>query len=1027
MARWRPDGELEILGRIDHQVKVRGYRIELGEIETVLERHPQVRQCAVALREPREVTAGDPQLVAYVVAGSGTAAGMAADLRAFLRRHLPDFMLPAAFVLLPSLPLTPSGKVDRRALPAPAGREAARRPGAAPRTPVEEVLAAVWADVLGAAAPGIHDDFFDLGGHSLLAAAVQARIRELFGIELPLRALFERRTVAALAEAVEEARRSGEVAQRPQPAPAPRDGDLALSFAQERYWLLSEIDPTGAAYNVFAAVRLRGPLDRRALEGSLDEIVRRHEVLRTTYRGACQRIGPPQPCGLPVVDLGALADGAGQVARLATAEARRPIDLAAGPLLRALLVRLGDEDHTLLLSTHHIAFDGSMEVFSRELVTLYNALGSGSPPPLPDLPLQYADFAHWQRQWLREEALKPLLELWTRRLHGLAPLVLPADRQRPAVRSSRGAHRRFALAEPLPAALRDLGRTQGATLYMTLLAAFQVLLCRWSGQADLAVGSPVADRPGVWAEGLIGPFVNTLVLRTEGDGGLPFSALLAQVRDVALDAYLHKELPFERLVDALHLERDLGRTPLVQVMLALQNAPVRALELQGLDARFVEAESGTARFDLLLALAAGEEELGGALEYSTDLFDGSTAARLLGSFEVLLREAAADPRRAVAELPLLSAAQRHQIAVEWNDTGTAFEQDIPLHRLFERQAASRPDAVAVEWDGGAQTYGELSRRVGRLAAHLAALGVAPGSLVGVHLDRGPAVLSALLGILTAGGAYVPMDLGLPPARMRFILESLGIAHVVADGAGMERLREVAPQGLVHRIAVDGQPLVAALDPWPAGSGPDDPAYVIFTSGSTGTPKGVLVRHRAAVNLVQWVNRTFGVGPGDRLLFVTSLGFDLSVYDVFGILAAGGTVRVCPGAALRDPERIGGILTAEGITFWDSAPAMLQQVVPFLEAPATGRWSLRLVFLSGDWIPVALPDQARRSFPRAEVVSLGGATEATIWSNVFRIGEVAPGWASIPYGRPIQNARYYALDAGLAPQPAGVPGALFIGG
>ncbi|HET9229165.1 MAG TPA: amino acid adenylation domain-containing protein [Thermoanaerobaculia bacterium] len=1017
LVRWRRDGRLDFVGRADHQVKIRGFRIELGEIEAVLREHPDVRDAVAVAREE----GGERRLVAYVT-GNGTD-----GLRAFLADRLPSYMVPSAFVRLSELPLSPNGKVDLAALPAPESDHQFEE-DTPPRTPVEEMLAVIWAQVLGL--PSARDlgpgaDFFALGGHSLLATQVLSRIREWCRAEPPLRAVFESPTLAGLGRVVEEALRASSTPPAPAFTVAPRDGELPLSFAQERLWFLHQFGTDAAVYNIPEAWLLQGRLDVPALERSFNEMVRRHEVLRTTYPIEAgrvrQSIAPALHVDLAMADLRSLPPEPRQdeARRLTDAEAALPFDLARGPLIRTTLLRLGPEEHVLLLTQNHIVSDGwSMGIFVRELAALYRAFSQGEPSPLAPLAFQYADFARWQRDWLRGEVLAAQLGHWRARLDGAPALVeLPTDRPRPSVQTFRGADRALVLPARLVDRLESLSHAQGVSLFMTLLAAFQLLLARYTGREDVVVGTPIANRNRFETEGLVGFFVNTLVLRTRLHGDPELPELLRRVREAGLDAYAHQDVPFEKLVEELKPERDLSHTPLFQVLFALHNAPSMDLELPGLTLSRLEPAGRTAKFDLAFHLQPLRDGgLSALARFNRDLFDGTTLDRLLRHYLNLLEAVAARPASRLSEVPMLGKAERRQMLVEWNDTESPFPEPATLHEPFEANARRDPAAIALELDGETMTYGELDRRADRLARRLAALGLGPGDLVGIHVDRSFEKVAAVLGVLKSGAAYVPLEISWPRERLRWILSAQGIGHVVTVAsrrAGLPEanavcLDETGPEAPVERRA-----------------GPDDLAYIIFTSGSTGTPKGVMVRHRPAANLVHWVNTAFNIGPEDRLLFVTALSFDLSVYDLFGILAAGGTVRIASRAELRDPGRLVRILLEERITFWDSAPAALQQLVPFF--PENRPSSLRLVFLSGDWIPVTLPDRVRVAFPGSRLISLGGATEATVWSNFFPIGEVDPAWKSIPYGRPISNARYHVLDAGLSPCPVGVAGDLYISG
>ncbi|HEV3050635.1 MAG TPA: amino acid adenylation domain-containing protein, partial [Longimicrobium sp.] len=708
-ARWLAGGEVEYLGRTDEQVKVRGFRIEPGEVEAVLSDHAEVRQAVVVVREDAP---GDRRLVAYVVAAD-SAAVSAAELRAHLKGRLPEYMVPSAVVMLEALPLTPSGKVARRALPAPE-YAAAEEAYVAPRTPTEEVLAGIWAEVLRLERVGVEESFFELGGHSLLATRVVSRIREVFGVEMPLRALFEAPTVAELAVRVEEMRRA-ELPVLPPVVPVERRGTLPLSFAQERLWFIDRLEPGSTTYNIPAALRLAGALNEPALERAVGEIVRRHEALRTVFAevdgSPVQMIAPFGGFTLPMEDLAGLseADREAAVRRRTGKEAARPFDLSAGPLFRAALLRLSAEEHVLLLSMHHIVSDGwSMGVLFRELSALYDAYRGGRESPLPDLPVQYADYALWQREQLEGEALDRQLSYWREQLSGAPELLeLPTDRPRPPVQTYRGASVSVELSAELLEGLQALGRREGATLYMTLLGAFQVLLSKYGGGEDVVVGSPIAGRTRKEIEELIGFFVNTLVLRTDLSGNPSFRELLARVREATLGAYANQEVPFEKLVAELQPERSMSHSPLFQVMFTLQNAGGGGGALPGLSVSAAGAELESAKFDLSLALAATPQGLHGGLNYNTDLFERATVERMLGHLERVLEQVAADADVRLSELELLSEAERALVLEAWNDTA-----DVPadrcIHEMFEAQAARTPGAVAVVYQGEALSYAQLN-------------------------------------------------------------------------------------------------------------------------------------------------------------------------------------------------------------------------------------------------------------------------------------------------------------------------------
>jgi amino acid adenylation domain-containing protein len=1032
LARYRPDGNIEFLGRADHQVKIRGFRIELGEIEAVLGQHPAVRAAVVLAREDAP---GEKRLVAYVVAES-----TADELRRFLKDKLPEYIVPAVFVLLDTLPLLSNGKIDRQALPAPdRTRPELDKSFVAPRTPTEELLAQIWAQLLDLERVGVDDNFFDLGGHSLLATQAVSRMREAFQVEISLRRLFEVPTVAGLAESIEAARQAGQDLLAPPILPVPRNGDLALSFAQQRLWFFDQLEPGLSAYNIPAAVSLKGPFNLAALEQSLNEIVQRHESLRTTFKKVegrpTQVIAPTLTIKLPVVDLRNLPahERDIEVRRLITAEAQRPFDLSKGPLIRGTVLRLADEEHVGLLTMHHIVSDGwSTGLLVRELATLYVALCAGGSSPLPKLPIQYADFAHWQRQWLQGEVLESQIAYWKDRLAGAPALIdLPTDLPRPAVQTFRGAHKTLVLPKSLKDGFKALGRQEGVTLFMAMLAAFKVLLYRYTSQDDLIVGTPIANRNRVETEGLIGFFVNALVLRTDLSGNPSFRELLRRVRQVCLGAYSHQDLPFDRLVEELHLQRDLSRNPLFQVMFALQNAPLRPLELPGLTLSPVEGDSETAHFDLTLQIVDTEQELTAAFVYNIDLFDAGTIARMLGNFQTLLEAIVADPEQRLSDLPLLTETERQQLLVEWNGTKTDCQRDLCIHQLFEAQVKRTPDAIAVVFEAEKLTYGELNRRANRLAHHLRALGVGPEVLVALCLERSLDMVIGLLGILKAGGAYVPLDPAYPKERLDFILKDAQVPVLLTQ----ERLAARFAEHDARVICLDSgwETMARESEENPCNSTlPDNLAYVIYTSGSTGQPKGVLVSHGSIADHCRNAQRYYELDPRDVVLQFASLSFDVSLEEILPTLIVGARL-VIMGTNIWPPAEFHRKISEFGLTvlnlptaYWQELArewAGVPELVPNIQP--------RLFIVGGDtMLPDALKFWQRTPVNSIRLLNAYGPTETTITATAFEIAP-RPGENTtdqrVPIGRPLANRAIYILDRHNLPVPIGVPGHLHIGG
>jgi amino acid adenylation domain-containing protein/non-ribosomal peptide synthase protein (TIGR01720 family) len=1051
LTRFRPDGSLEFLGRIDHQVKVRGFRIELGEIESVLEEQPGVRAAVVAARA--QPGTGDPWLVAYLVLEREAESPTFSELRGRLLARLPDYMVPARFIALEALPLTSSGKIDRRALPEgerlAIESDASAGVASGPRGETEELLARIWSELLGldAGQIGSASDFFELGGHSLLAIRVASRVRDLFGVELPLGSFFAASTLAALVATITGERREEGSAALPLLVSICRDGPLPLSFAQERLWFLDQLEPGNPTYNMPAAFRLRGELDRSALAAGLAEIVRRHEALRTTFPlvdgrpvavidgGERGEGGAPEPAvPLPQVDLSALPGAALAVEerRLVGQEARRPFDLARGPLLRATLLRFSPREHSLLFALHHIVSDGwSIGVLVREAAALYAAFAAGRPSPLPPLPIQYGDYAVWQRRSLGDEALAAGLARSRERLAG-APMVLelPLDRPRPPAGSWHGGTCSF----PLPVELeRRLGRgARGtvATPFMVFLAGFFGLLHRLTGKSSFLVGSTIANRPHRELEDLIGLFVNTLVLRADLSPELTFSDLVREAREGALFAFAHAELPFERLVEELRPERDLSRSPLVQVVFQLLNLPAARLELPGLTLTPIESEGLPAKFDLIVNLTGDEGNRSGAWHYRADLFDRSSIVRMAGHFTAFLAAALASPERPVTALPFLGEGERHQLLAEWS-SGLAVAPRPAVHLQFAAHAARQPDALALLFAGAALSYGELSRGARRLARFLAGRGVGPGSLVGLCLERSLDLGVAILGVLEAGAAYVPLDPGYPRERLAFALADSGMSILLTAASAAASLPEPPPGlaivdlGAARRVAASAAPLSVKASP-------EDLAYVIYTSGSTGRPKGVGVRHAELSRLLGATEPWFGFGPEDVWTLFHSYAFDFSVWELWGALAHGGRLVVVPYWSSRSSEEFRQLLWRERVTVLNQTPSAFRPLIRAEEealAKGAGDLALRLVIFGGEALEIQslAPWWERHGEENPRLVNMYGITETTVhvtYRALDRRDLASPG---SPIGRPLPDLAIHLLDAGGELVPLGAAGELQVGG
>jgi amino acid adenylation domain-containing protein len=1021
LVRWLPDGTIDFLGRIDDQVKLRGFRIELGEIETALADHPAVREAAVLLRED---SPGDKRLVAYVVPEQGQKIDVA-ELRAFLKPRLPDYMLPAAFVVMEAFSLTYTGKVDRKALPAPQKAQVERAPFVAPRNPTEERLAGIWAQVLRVDPVGIHDDFFALGGHSLLATQVISRVRGTFHIELPLRVLFEAPSVSELARRVDAAQANASRDLEPALTPVPREGVLPLSFAQQRLWFLDQLEPGAVTYNIPTALRLSGQLNVDALRRSFEELVRRHEALRTSFavhQGQPRQLIHPAPSWtLPAVDLTALPASAQEpeVLRLASQQTLLPFNLATGPLIRTTLLRLAPTEHVLLLCMHHIIADGwSMGVLTRELASLYEAFSSQRSPSLPPLPIQYADFAAWQRQWLQGEVLERQLTYWRQKLAGAPPaLELPTDKPRPPIQSFRGSSLPVQLPKALSESLKALAQKEGATPFMLLLAAWQLLLSRYSGQQDVCIGSPIAGRTRSETEGLIGFFVNTLVLRSRLASSDSFRQLLAQVRSSTLEAYEHQHLPFEKLVEALQPQRDLSRSPLFQAMFVLQNAPEELLSLQGLALRPLDLPSSSAMFELTLFLSDSPEGFTGLLEFNTDLFERDTASRLAANFSTLLHSLCDNPDLLLTDAPLLSSQERQRLLAEFNATQAPFT-DSRIQQFFVQQVARTPDAIALAFGDTQLTYRQLHLRSNQLAHHLQSLGVGPDVRVGLSLSRSLELVIGMLGILKAGGTYVPLDPTYPRDRLTYMLQDSGARVLLTQ----QHLADALPHDGVTVLCLDSDASLSSensLEPTSACA-PDNTAYVIYTSGSTGKPKGVLVPHRTVANLFAAMDQRLEQ-PADHKVWLTisSVSFDISVVELLWTLCRGFKVVLQPD--LLDSGWLPAQIRRHNVTHLQCTPSLVRALLQEPQSAEAFKL-LRQVILGGEALPPELARQLLASVP--SLINGYGPTETTIYSSTHDVRDAG---GPIPIGTPLANTQFYILDSSLRPVPIGVTGELFIAG
>ena len=1039
LARYLPDWSIEYIGRADDQVKLRGYRVELGEIESVLRQHPEVGGCVVILREDRP---GDKRLVAYFAGRQKSPLDKVA-LQQYLKAKLPEYMLPSTFVQMETLPITRNGKIDKQALPIPdQHRMNLGRADLTPHTPFEELIASIWRELLGVEQVGVDDDFFELGGHSLLATQAISRMRSAFHVEIPLRSLFEERTISKLAGVVERALRNEDGYSSPI-RPVPRNTDSPLSFAQQRLWLLHQIDPASASYNLPRTVRIRGPLNLAAMERAINELLRRHEVLRTSFRtiDGLPRLSvmPALKIVIKQVDLRDLPEQEpeSQVARFALEQAKLPFDLAQAPLLRVSLLRIDSEDHVFVAIMHHLISDAwSMGVFIREIAALYsafsNALPDDTPSPLPDLPIQYADFAHWQRAWLKGDVLARQIAYWREKLSGDLPVCeLPADRPRGLLRTFNGATTSFTLPQHLSQSLKTLSLEESATLFMTLVAAFRVLLFRHTNQEDIIVGTPIANRNRSEIEGLIGFFANTLVLRTDLSGDPGFRELLRRERATALGAYSHQDLPFEKLVEELNPERSLNRTPLFQVMIQLQNTPVEAESVADITLEPLELDTGAVNFDLTLSLADLRDGIAGTIRYNQDLFDPETISRIAEQFETLCESIVSSPDQRISRLRILRSSERDRIAFDLNRTGTDYPVPHALNLLLEAQAARTPDAPAVLFDQTQLSYHELNRRANQLAHFLIDCGVRSDVPVAVVMHRSIEMVVALVAILKAGGAYVPVDPDYPPHRLALLLEEIEPAATVTQGRLLSDLfdsRTLQFSGKV--VGVDSQwELISEYsenDP-ACQPDPENLAYIIYTSGSTGRPKGVMNTHKGVANRLLWMQQRYGLSPADRVLQKTPYTFDVSVWEFFWPLMTGACLVLAEPGGHRDAGYLVELIQSHSVTVLHFVPSMLES---FLEQDGLDRCrSVRQVISSGEALSCQLAERFHRQLDWAQLDNLYGPTESAIDVTWWRCDVESSHHKAgrVPIGRPISNVQLYVLDDQMELAPVGVAGQIHLGG
>ena len=1026
-----PDGCLIHKGRKDFRVKVRGYSVEIGEVEKALRECVDIED-AVVVAESK--VSGETRLIAYLTSQARHRPTIT-QIRRMLKTKLPDYMIPSTFVILDALPLGPSGKVDRRALPDPGNRRPELdSPLIAPRTDLEKTVARIFTECTGIDSVGIEDNFFDLGGDSLLLARLASRLSATLDREFVVGELFECPSVAGMARLLEAPAQFTSPKNEIIKSPAAGENPNQLSFAQQRLWFLEQLNPGDPAYNLLSAFQISGELNIAALERSLNAIIARHEVLRTVFESVD---GQPRlkvlanvTISLNIVDLGerksALEDEA-DLRRYCTDLAQQPFDLSRGPLLRVSLLRRRDEDFLLLFAVHHIVFDAwSMGVFWSELSACYESFCNDEQVSLPKLAIQYAGWAGWQRNRVQHHLLQKQLDYWRGQLDGTRPLPLLTDRPRPPVQSSRGAKQSVTLSADISAKVKRLSHDQGTTLFMTLLAAFQSLLHRYTSQDDIAIGCPVAGRDRPEVENLIGFFLNVLIFRVDVGGEPNFLELLSRVRQVCLAAYANQDLPFERLVEELHPERHLSRNPLVDVAFAFQNTPHVAPQLYGTSVSQIDIDSGISRFDLQLFLEEYGDQLRGHLSYNTDLFDEATIARMAEHFCNLVASIVADPEQRISELPLLSQDENRRLLIEWNDTGKEYAKKKCLHQLFEEQVERTPDAIALIFEDQQLTYRELNSRANRLAHYLHKRGVGADVLVGICFERSMEMVVGLLGILKAGGGYVPLDPSYPKERLEFMLADAQVS-VLLTQEGLREDEELSQDASNRRSSIldrrmqriwldtDWQSIAKESDANPENSlTADSLAYVIYTSGSTGRPKGVAIEHRNTAAFLAWAHGAFTKEDLSGVLASTSICFDLSVFEIFAPLSCGGTVILVENALA-----LATISKTSCVSLVNTVPSAMTELLNLDAIPP----SVRVINLAGEPLRSELVRRIYVSTAVRKVHDLYGPTECTTYSTW--ICRNAEGPQTI--GRPIANTLIYILDAHRNPAPIGVAGEIYIGG
>jgi amino acid adenylation domain-containing protein len=1013
LVKYLPDGNISFIGRVDNQVKIRGYRIELGEIESRLQQSNLVSQAVVLAKDDQH---GDKRLVAYIIpSGNLDREGVLMDLK----DQLPDYMIPAVWIELESFPLTANGKIDRNALPDPGSSETVSDRYVAPQNDVEARLASIWQDVLEVDQVGINDDFFELGGHSLLAVRLVSAIRKAFEVEMPISDIFDFPTVSLLAAQI--AGNTGNEVLAPVKALSPRPQRIPLSFSQERLWFIDRLEGS-TQYHLPAVLRLKGELNKAALEYALQQVVNRHEVLRTVYveqEGLVnQLVKEKNEWQLAEIEGAFFTENPKALQQEINQLVSAPFDLANDDMLRASLIELSGQDHVLVATLHHIASDGwSTAILVKEVAEFYQAFVEQRAALLPSIEVQYTDYASWQRDYLQDELLDKKISYWKEKLNGVSPVQLPADFKRPAIQQTRGDITGFRIDKGLSQQLQQFSLDNGATIFMTLLAAFKVLLHRYSGQEDICIGTPVAGRQQQELEGLIGFFVNTLALRTQVNGDVSFKDLLQQVKATTMEAYVHQDVPFEKVVENVVKERDRSRSPVFQLMFIMRNTPeVPELSFGNVQVTRQQHAHTTSQFDLTLVITETDNGLFGSVEYCTALYRSESIEKMIAHFNKLLASIINNPGQSIGLLPMLTLAEEHQLLDDFNATGAAYPQDKSVIGLFEEQAGKTPGATAVLFGENQLTYRELNERSNQLAYYLTAKGIGKESLVPICIERGIEMMVGLLGILKTGAAYVPVDPEYPADRIAYMLEDTAAAIIVSS---RESRSKISAETNLDIIELDGDWPTISQQPTANLTIKVDPsqlAYVIYTSGSTGKPKGVMIEHTSVLNLLMSIADTVQFNACSVFMSVTTFSFDICYLELYMPLVMGGKLLLMPRETAMDGFKLAENISIYHPTHMQGTPSTWQLL---LDAGWQNEEDIKML-VGGEAVKEDIKTALTR---RGNVWNVYGPTETTIWSTVKRLEENE----TVQIGQPIANTTIRIVNREGQMVPIGVAGEILIGG